>query len=130
MTMLSDLVKHKMLWSVLVNAAHPADNEKTGMGVHLDDTFYLFFEDNNDGYRSQMAPILSAKCEGYEFYSPDYLRRNVTCTHITKDEYGDDADILHIHDDLTGQLIITVGTRNIDDYYPWFVCEFYPIADK
>lgn len=125
---LKDLVgPHKMLYAARTDVAHPFDPGKAGIAFVLDDVQYLAFEDDNDGYRSQMGALFSAPGAGC-LWSPDYIQRDVVCRHVTTSQYGDGADILEVIDAKNGHLWMRVGTDNIDDYYPSFIADWFPMA--
>jgi hypothetical protein len=91
---------------------------------------YFVFENPGDGYRSHAAPVLVAKADPFEYgYEPDvWLKRPVTCRHIAEDEHGHKCDILEIVDKETGHVWMRLGTVDVDDYYPGFVAEWWPLA--
>lgn len=133
---LKDLVgPHKMLVAARTGVRHPLIDDKDGVAWFLQtegigDRIFMAFEDNNDGYRSQMGPLFVAHGDAYEIVEdPDYIRRNVVCRHLAKDsgDYSGECDILEIIDVVTGHTWLKVGTENIDDYYPSFVCVWSPM---
>lgn len=89
----------------------------------LDGVLYAAIEDPDDGYRSHMS----------ELVIDDAVPRNVfpavhvMCVYKDRDE-PDACDLLEIIDAHTGKTILTVGTNNTDDYYPYFVADFDPSA--
>ena len=90
----------------------------------LDGIVYEAVEDPDDGYRSMMRDfkiVENAKMKNV-FPAVEVL--------VKHREYGDrcNADILDIIDIKTSKTILSVGTDNTDDYYPWFVCEYHPEA--
>lgn len=89
----------------------------------LDGVTWEIAEDPNDGYRSSARePIISPVPLKNVFKPVDVL-----CTYQDKrDRYGSEepCDILNIYNAETGALILAVGTDNIYDYYPSFICNF------
>lgn len=89
----------------------------------LDGVTYTAIEDNNDGYRSAMDSLLVNKYECKNIFKPI----PVFCVYRTK-AYGgyNSADLLDIYEVENGNLILTLGTDNSDDYYPSFVTDWQP----
>jgi hypothetical protein len=88
----------------------------------LDGKVYTATEDPSDGYRS---------CMGTLFVSADEPMRNVfppICVTARKreNERYQINDTLELVDDVTGKVVLEVGTDNTDDYYPSFVGSFSP----
>jgi len=128
---LRDLVgPHKMIQAARTDITHPFDSGKEGVAFCLDDKVYLAFEDDNDGYRSQMGALFVATAEAHDLWSPHYIRRDVVCRHVDRDKYGDNSDILEVIDADTGHLWLRVGTENIDDYYPGFIAQWFPMPPE
>lgn len=125
---LSDLVgPHTLDACARTDVTHPFDPHSSGIAWSMDGKVYMAFEDVNDGYRSECAPIFVAEGGFYEFCSPEYLNRQVVGKCVTKDEYGSEDDILELVDVETGHVWLRVGTEDIDDYYPAFVAEWHPM---
>jgi len=82
---------------------------------------FSIWENPDDGYRSHHD-------------GPDKLSRrpknvfggvSVLCKHLDRyGDYGSPCDILLVKNAETGAMILEVGTRDIEDYYPSFVCNF------
>lgn len=129
---LSEIIGEKTLDIVpMMNVRHPFDSEANGVLFALDDTTYIIFEDPSDGYRSYAGPVLSFKgspCEiGAGSNYPQYLREPVLCRHVTKrGEFDGECDLLEVLSRNTGKAVFTIGTLNVDDYYPSFFCEWSP----
>jgi hypothetical protein len=130
---LADLVgEHDFPIVPKTDIRHPLCADAGGVIFMLDDTVYLIFEDQGDGYRSHASPILhyqgSAYELGYDGYDfPTYLRgETVVCSHRTRGEYDHEDDVLEVRSKATGKLIFEVGTECIDDYYPGYVCRWDP----
>lgn len=87
----------------------------------LDGVTYEATEDVNDGYRSSMRDLSVVKGLVKNFF--DTI--DVFCIHRTKGlSYGED-DVLEFRN-MRGDLFLEIGTSNIDDYYPYFVCNYTP----
>lgn len=85
----------------------------------LDGVTYEIREDPSDGYRSYARDIAVVSAPvGNTFPPVRVLAR------MLKSEYTDDA--LEIIDVANGKTILIAGTRNSDDYYPWYVFEWTP----
>lgn len=118
-----------MTFAPHVYLRHPFDADASGVMFGIDDTVYIVFEDESDGYRSSAGPLLSFKGAHYElghsFYA-EYIREPVLCSHRTSGEYGGEDDVLEIRSIETGKVIFCVGTENVADYYPSYVVRWSP----
>lgn len=99
--------------------------------VRFDTVPYTFmvFEDSNDGYRS---------CSGSPLLLPNYRieylgigEGGATMTYINQKvqiKCPDRADFVGIemYDFYTKQLILRLGTGQVNDYYPYYCCEWTP----
>lgn len=127
----SDLVGEHVFEIVpKMDARHPTDPDASGVIFGLSGTTYLVFEDPSDGYRSSAGPILSFEGAAYELSGEGcetYLREKVVCSHRTQGAYsGSTDDVLEVRNAATGHLIFEVGTEDVDDYYPGYVCRWHP----
>ena len=87
----------------------------------LDGITYIAQEDPSDGYRSAMKEITVSSLEIKNRFNP----QRVLCR--MKDESQCESyDVLEIIDIETGKVVLSVGTGNNDDYYPYWVAEFTP----
>lgn len=129
-TELADLVGETVLELVpKTDLCHPLSGEATGAIFTLEDRTYLVFEDPSDGYRSGAGPLLSFNGSAYKIggdWYPTYIREAVLCTIRTKGAYGGEDYVLELRSKKTGQLIFEIGTENVDDYYPSYVCRWSP----
>ncbi len=122
---LKSLIGEHTLDRPAMTITSPFNADASGIAFFLDGTVYLVIENPDDGYRSHMGVIFSAKASAYELGISDYenINRQVVCRHIEKDkDYN--CDILEVIDVKTGHLWLRVGTQNTDDYYPWFLTEW------
>lgn len=127
---LSELVGAGMMTFVPnLEIRHPFRNDASGVMFGLDDTVYIVFEDESDGYRSNAGPLLAFKGSPYEIsgsFYPEYIREAVLCSHRNQGEFGGEDDVLEVRSIETGKIIFCVGTENVDDYYPCFVVRWSP----
>lgn len=130
MAELKDLCGERVLTCTpMTDVRHPFDPGAGGVAFTLDDTTYLIFEDPSDGYRSAAGPVLSFAGMPYELgggANYEYCRIPVLASINERSEYGGEAHILELRAKDTGEVLFRVGTDNVDDYYPSFVCEWRP----
>jgi hypothetical protein len=86
----------------------------------LDGVTYTAIEDPNDGYRSTMREIATSD----KSVSNTFTGQEVLAKMRENDKY--EHDILDLIDVVTGKVVLSVGTGNTDDYYPYWVAEFTP----
>lgn len=114
------LVGKKKLSGVDVTSQSVNGEDVTSVVFILDKVKYKVIEDLNDGYRSSAcSPEIVRDKVKNSFPSVDVL-----CRHKTKGYNIGEDDILELLSLKTGQTILEIGTHNIDDYYPSFVCNF------
>ncbi len=92
----------------------------------LDGETYTVTEDPSDGYRSAMRSLVLGGVEVKNCFTP----QKVICSYVSDGdgEYGTASDLLVMRDAVTGKDVLTIGTGNTDDYYPYFVANFNPAA--
>ena len=90
----------------------------------LDGKVHSAIEAGNDGYRSMLGEI---------FVSEGTLKNMFEAIGVlgvmresTTELYSQACDILDLYDVANGKIVLSVGTENSDDWYPWFVAEFEP----
>lgn len=129
---LEDLIgPHKLTYAARTDIKHPFDYDKDCIVWGMDGKIYMAIEDINDGYRSSLGLIFVADGDMYELSSyPEFINRNVIVRHVTKSEYYGVSDIVEFIDIETGHLWMRLGTDNIDDYYPSFIAQWYPMENK
>ncbi len=93
------------------------------MRFRLDGNVYVANEDPSDGYRSHMKDLTIAEDATMKNTFAPVL---VVGRHREKGNYGDIDDVLELIDTGTGKVVLEVGTKNTDDYYPCFVASFHP----
>ena len=129
MTELKDLVGLRRLdCAPNMEIRHPFDADANGVCFMLDGVDYLAFEDPSDGYRSALGALIVL--EGYigQSQKRQYVHEQVNCVHrtVNPNHPDDEDDVLEIRNSVTGHLILEIGTEAVDDYYPSFVCRYYP----
>lgn len=87
----------------------------------LDGTTYMAVENPDDGYRSYMGD-LEVVDEDCAVKLPDI---EVFCR-MREDDEWEANDVLEAIDLVSGEIILTIGTGNTNDYYPYCVMEYYP----
>lgn len=87
----------------------------------LDGVTYTAIEDPSDGYRSTMREIATSE----KAVSNVFAGQEVLAKMRDNDEY-EEHDILDLVDVVTGKVVLSIGTGNTDDYYPYWVAEFTP----
>ena len=90
----------------------------------LDGVVYIAVENPDDGYRSSMRHLLV----GAGDMTNTFLPLRVIGRHRTSGKYSGVDDVLELIDEKTGQVVLEVGTDNVDEYYPGFVASFHPEA--
>lgn len=88
----------------------------------LDGVTYEAIEDPSDGYRSSMEGCYVTGAAVKNKFAPV----RVIASHRTKGDHNDTDDVLELRDADNGKVILEVGTRNVDDYYPCFVGSWHP----
>lgn len=91
------------------------------MNFTLDEVTYTACEDPDDGYRSSMRYFHKSNKSTKNVFQPVKVLARIR----TIGDCGDD-DVLELIDVITGKLVLEVGTRDTDDYYPMFVAHFLP----
>jgi hypothetical protein len=89
----------------------------------LDWKTYAAIEDPQDGYRSSMREIKLSKV---------VVKNKFPATKVMgimrgKTNYNE-HDIIDFYDVKTGKIVLSIGTEDVDDYYPMFVAFFDPTA--
>lgn len=113
-----------------VNTAlrHPrftGDDPDEAVAIQMDGRVFFFVEDGNDGYRSSLSMVLS----GRGYLAGTHVGRDVDVTHVTSgDDYTSISSVFEFRDVQTGKLALAIGTSDIDDYYPSFICRWDPTA--
>jgi len=83
---------------------------------------YTALEDPDDGYRSMMNELVE---DSSHEIKNTFQGVGVICK-MRKDDESEAYDILDIIDKQTNKVILSVGTGNTEDYYPYFVANFSP----
>jgi len=118
-----ELTGEHTLVAIRTDLRHPFDPDASGIAIELDTHTLFFYENPDDGYRSSCGEPLIAEASMHSFgVSPEYLHIPVLVRSWTEPN----TDGIEVLDRRNGKTILTVGTANIDDYYPYFVCEWVP----
>lgn len=123
-----DLCGEHTLYAISTDIRHPFDDAANGVIIEFEEYIAAaVFEDPKDGYRSAAAgPLIgTANTISMSGYIRTYINVPVMVSRWT-DEDGTPADGIQIYDRRNGKIILTVGTRRVDDYYPNYVCEWTP----
>jgi hypothetical protein len=87
----------------------------------LDKKTYTVIEDPSDGYRSSMKEIKLSKVVVKNVFAPIQVY-GVLWGEINYNNH----DGIDFYDTKTNKIVLSVGTRDVDDYYPLFVAIFIP----
>lgn len=90
----------------------------------LDGVVYVATEDPNDGYRSYLGEL---KIDDVDTKNP-FSGVEVVASYRNINKYNETSEIIDFIDTTTGEVVLSVGTDNSDDYYPCFVAHFNPAA--
>jgi hypothetical protein len=123
---LKDLVGKHFLSGVdysLIKSTEEYGEDCNCIDFILDDVVYSAIEDPGDGYRSYMEDLeinrkdanVANKFKSVEVY---IIKR---CNNDYKNN-----DIIDIYDVITNKIVLSIGTDNIDDYYPCYIGEWSP----
>lgn len=123
----SDLYGNHVLKAIRTDVRHPFDGSANGIAVQFDEMTVLVFENPDDGYRSSAnepiimnAPLYSLGC------SPEYIHAPVLVRGWTTSQYGDGCDGIEVIDTRNGKTVLTLGTDNVNDYYPSYTADWRP----
>lgn len=87
----------------------------------LDGVTYKISENLDDGYRSYHDEVVVSENQPrYTFPGIE-----VVCSMMDNDKSGE-HDVLVVRDASNGEIILKVGTKYIDDYYPYCLFEYTP----
>ncbi len=90
--------------------------------ICIDGINYLMIEDLNDGYRSNMLdPEITDREIKNRFEEQEVFIQHRTDGHYS----GEKSNIMEIYS-MSGDLILEIGTDNIDDWYPGAVFNYIP----
>lgn len=88
----------------------------------LDGITYEGIEDSNDGYRNSMEGLYVTETPVRNVFAPV----KVVGRYRNKGEYSGTDDVLELIDAANGEVVLEIGTSNVDDYYPGFCASWYP----
>ena len=87
----------------------------------LDSVTYTAIENPSDGYRSSMKKLEIDNVVVKNTFPPIKVVGRMK----PNDDYGVN-DVLEFINLENGKTVLEVGTSNVEDYYPYFVANFYP----
>lgn len=120
---LKDLVGKHIFQGIEVGKAKPVQEDWS----HLQEVNYIAFRLDGVTYRAY-----ENECDGYRSYCEDLeIVEDIPKTKLPDIEvlcvYDDGFnDVIHLLDVVTGKTVLSVGTNDYDDYYPYCVMEYYP----
>lgn len=118
---LKDLVGRKKLDAVSFSDSTDRFGHASFVKFRLDGVVYCAVEDEDDGYRSLLGELLILDYDDIDNVFPPI---NVDCVLL-----DDNADYrLILYDVVTSAEVLNVGTCYFDEYYPYFVAQFFPEA--
>ena len=90
----------------------------------LDGNVYTAIEDPADGYRSYLKKLAVNEYK----INTVIPKTKVRVEHITltDDFCKEECDLLKVYDKISEKIILEVGVKNIDDYYPYYVAHWKP----
>lgn len=88
--------------------------EKDVLNFTLDGITYSAVEDPDDGWRSMMESLIVSNAELINTFPECEVVGNMN------------DDVLELRDVKTKKIVISVGTDNLEDWYPCFVANFNP----
>lgn len=100
------------------------------MSFILNGVTFTAVESPDDGYRSHMRNILVERFFVSNKFQPVkvYTIYRTNNNHIQDDGWMlyEECDILEFYDKENNKLIMRIGTKNTDSFYPYFVAEWIP----
>lgn len=121
---LKDLVGEHLLSGLDTYKEPPADewsDEGDAIRFVLDGVTYKAVENPDDGYRSYLRELQTTP-EAVQYNFPP---QKVFAKMENDDEWGKN-DVLQFFDIVSSKLVLAIGTRNYDDYYPCAILEWHP----
>lgn len=101
------------------------DVEAPALRFVLDGVTYKVVENPDDGWRSSMRDILVSDEKVNNTFKPHKVIARMLTGRIDGG-IGDKNNILEFTDASTGETVLSVGTGNTDDYYPYCVLYWNP----
>ena len=112
--------------TIKINGWWYKSNNCNYVKFRLDNVTYMAVEDPEDGYRSccNELEIVDEECKTKlpAILVECKMREDSNVTGWRKEK----NDILEFYDAVKKQMLMAVGTGNIDDYYPYFVFAYMP----
>jgi len=109
-----------------------------GNTFKVDDVVFRVLEDPNDGYRSCLGAIdYTTESDSIFFSQPIARVKLVTFSRIIEERYDSggfygapSSEGYQLVDAEDGHVWLYFGTDNTDDYYPYFVFQYFPKEKK
>lgn len=98
------------------------------MRFRLDGVIYEAIEDPQDGYRSCLGDLCIGTGDMKNTFTPCEVVAAVVTSRESWAGSGSQApqDYVEMTDVVTGKVVLSVGTTDIDDYYPGYMAIFDP----
>lgn len=90
----------------------------------LDEKTYSVVENPEDGYRSCLGQIYVTEDKIENTFEPIALFAHMRTERY--DNHEPENIILDFYDVFNGKRVMSIGTENWDDWYPYFVADFEP----
>lgn len=94
------------------------------LGSMLGKKVYKAIEDESDGYRSYLGTIEDGSGELFVYPGRSFAKVRVA---VIENRFQDGYALIDAEDE---HIWLTIGTDNIDDYYPSFMFNYTPKAPK
>lgn len=109
--------------SIVLNPRYSPEEDTVGVITFvLDGIAYKAVEDPDDGYRSLLGELLVCDDKISNTFPP----HTVIGAMKESDYSGDHSDVIQFKDEITGEIVLEVGTEDINDYYPMCVMRWRP----
>lgn len=97
-----------------------------GVVLILNGEKYIMAEDQCDGYRSYGILVKNENVECLNTFPPQEVVIESKVTKITEHFDSISNEMMTIKNPFTNEIIIELGTENMDDYYPMGVFHYHP----
>lgn len=97
-----------------------------GVVLILNGEKYIMAEDQSDGYRSYGILVKDENVECLNTFPPQEIVIESKVTKITEHFDSISNEMMTIKNPFTNEIIIELGTENMDDYYPMGVFHYHP----
>lgn len=97
-----------------------------GIVLILNGEKYIMAEDQCDGYRSYGILVKNENVECLNTFPPQEVVIESKVTKITEHFDSISNEMMTIKNPFTNEIIIELGTENMDDYYPMGIFHYHP----